>query len=97
MTSKVMIGLASAAIFSVATTMSASAQRITAQIPKRTCEMVTVDTQNWGKQTIQVCEQLGGPLAKPLDYFVVECLPSSSNPAERTAPNSPARAAGEFV
>ena len=61
MTSKVMIGLASAAIFSVATTMSASAQRITAQIPKRTCEMVTVDTQNWGKQTIQVCGRLGGP------------------------------------
>jgi hypothetical protein len=61
MTSKVMIGLASAAIFSVAPTMSASAQRITAQIPKRTCEMVTVDTQNWGKQTIQVCGRLGGP------------------------------------
>ncbi len=63
MIGKMMIGLAAIAIVSVATTMSVSAQqkKITAAIPKQACEMLTVDTQNWGRQTVQLCGPLGGP------------------------------------
>jgi hypothetical protein len=64
MIGKVMIGLAAVAIVSVATTMSASAEqkkKITVAIPKQVCETVTVDTQNWGQQTVQLCGPPGGP------------------------------------
>jgi hypothetical protein len=63
MIGKMIIGLAAVAIVSVATTMSASAEqkKITAAIPKQVCEMVTVDTQNWGHQTVQLCGPPGGP------------------------------------
>ena len=68
MLGKMMTGLAAVAIVSVATTMSASAQQKPAQqkkvsvtIPKEVCEMVTVGTQNWGQQTVQVCGPPGGP------------------------------------
>ena len=68
MLGKMMTGLAAVAIVSVATTMSASAQQKPAQqkkvrvtIPKEVCEMVTVSTQNWGQQTVQVCGPPGGP------------------------------------
>jgi hypothetical protein len=60
--------LAAVAIVSVATTMSASTQqkpaqqkKVTVTIPKEVCEMVTVGTQNWGQQTVQVCGPPGGP------------------------------------
>jgi len=68
MLGKMMTGLAAVAIVSVATTMSASAQqkpaqqkKVTVTIPKEVCEMVTVGTQNWGQQTVQVCGPPGGP------------------------------------
>jgi hypothetical protein len=57
MTGKLVIGLAAVAAVSVATTMTASAQRkgVSARIPNQVCETLNVDTQNWGKQTVQVC------------------------------------------
>jgi hypothetical protein len=64
MIGKIMIGLAALASVSVATTMSAAAEQkknITAGIPKQVCEMVTVGTQNWGQQTVQLCGPPGGP------------------------------------
>jgi hypothetical protein len=64
MIGKMMIGLAAVAIVSGATTLSAAAEQkknITAGIPKQVCEMVTVGTQNWGQQTVQVCGPPGGP------------------------------------
>ena len=63
MLGKMMIGLAAVAIVAAATTMSASAQqkKITATIPKQVCEIVTVGTQKWGRQTVQVCGPTGGP------------------------------------
>jgi len=63
MLGKVMTGLAAVAIVSVATTMSASAQqkKVTVTIPKEVCEIVTVGTQNWGQQTMEVCGPPGGP------------------------------------
>jgi hypothetical protein len=63
MIGKMIVGLAAVAIVSVATTMSASAQqkKITVAIPKQVCEMLTVDTQNWGRQTVQLCGPPGGP------------------------------------
>jgi hypothetical protein len=63
MIGKVIVGLSAVAIVSVATTMSASAQqkRMTVAIPKQVCEMLTVDTQNWGQQTVQLCGPPGGP------------------------------------
>ena len=63
MIGKTIVGLAAVAIISVATTMSASAQqkRMTVVIPKQVCEMLTVDTQNWGQQTVQLCGPPGGP------------------------------------
>ncbi len=64
MIGKMMIGVAAVAIVSVATTMSASAQqkrKITVAIPKQVCETLTVDTQNWGTQTVQLCGPPGGP------------------------------------
>ncbi len=62
MISKMMTGLAVLAIAAAATPMSASAQqkRLKVAIPKQTCEMVTADTQNWGKQKVQVCGPTGG-------------------------------------
>ncbi len=62
MIGKMIVGLAAVAIVTGATTMSASAQqkKITASIPKQLCETLTVDTQNWGRQTVQVCGPLGG-------------------------------------
>ncbi len=63
MIGKMMIGVAAVAIVSVATTMSASAQqkkKITAAIPTQVCETLTVDTQNWGQQTVQLCGPPGG-------------------------------------
>ena len=63
MNGKMIIGLVAVAAVSVATTMSASAQhkKITAAIPKQVCETLSVDTQNWGKQTVQLCGPPGGP------------------------------------
>ena len=63
MLGKVMTGLAAVAIVSVATTMSAYAQqkKVTVTIPKEVCEIVTVGTQNWGQQTMEVCGPPGGP------------------------------------
>jgi hypothetical protein len=63
MIGKMIVGLAAVAIVSVATTMSASAQqkKITVAIPKQVCEMLNVDTQNWGRQTVQLCGPPGGP------------------------------------
>jgi hypothetical protein len=62
MIGKMIVGLAAVAIVSAATTMSASAQqkKITVAIPKQVCEMLTVDTQNWGRQTVQLCGPPGG-------------------------------------
>ena len=63
MIGKMMIGVAAVAIVSVAATMSAYAQqrkRITVAIPKQVCETLTVDTQNWGQQTVQLCGPPGG-------------------------------------
>jgi hypothetical protein len=62
MIGKVIVGLAAVAIVSIATTMGASAQqkKITVAIPKQVCEMLTVDTQNWGQQTVQLCGPPGG-------------------------------------
>ena len=63
MIGKMIIGLAAVAIVSAATTMSASAEqkkKITVAIPKQVCETVSVDTQNWGHQTVQVCGPPGG-------------------------------------
>jgi hypothetical protein len=66
MIGKTIVGLAAVAIISVATTMSASAQqkKITVAIPKQVCEMLNVDTQNWGRQTVQLCGPPGGPRAQ---------------------------------
>jgi hypothetical protein len=63
MTGKMMTGIAAVAIVAVAIPMSASAQqkKLRVAIPKQTCEMVTADTQNWGKQKVQVCGPTGGP------------------------------------
>jgi hypothetical protein len=62
MLGKMMVGLAAVAIVSAGTTMIASAQqkpgqqkKITVTIPKEVCETVTVDTQNWGQQSVQMC------------------------------------------
>ena len=62
MLGKMMIGLAALAIVSAATTMSASAQqkptpqkKVRVTIPKEVCETLSVGTQNWGQQTVQVC------------------------------------------
>jgi hypothetical protein len=63
MIGKTMIGLIPVAIVSVATTMSASAEqkkKLTVSIPKQVCEMVTVNTDNWGQQTVQLCGPPGG-------------------------------------
>jgi hypothetical protein len=70
MIGKMIVGLAAVAIVSVGTTMSASAQqmsasaqqkKITVAIPRQVCEMLNVDTQNWGRQTVQLCGPPGGP------------------------------------
>jgi hypothetical protein len=60
---KLITGFAAAAmIVAVATPMSALAQqkKLRVAIPKQTCEMVTADTQNWGKQKVQICGPTGG-------------------------------------
>jgi len=61
MIGKMMIGLAAAAIVASVTPMSASAQNknLRVTIPKQVCEMVTADTQNWGKQKVQICGPAG--------------------------------------
>jgi hypothetical protein len=68
MLGKMMMGLTAVAIVAGAPTISASAQqksaqpkKITAAIPKQVCETVTVSTENWGQQTVQVCGPPGGP------------------------------------
>jgi uncharacterized protein YcfJ len=68
MLGKIIIGLTAVGVVMVVPTMSASAQqtpaqqkRVTVNIPKQVCEIVTVDTQNWGHQTVQVCGPPGGP------------------------------------
>src|SRR5262249_15259209 len=62
MLGKIMIALTAVAVVTVVPMMSASAQqkstqqkKITVNIPKQVCEMLTVETQNWGPQTVQVC------------------------------------------
>jgi hypothetical protein len=62
MIGKTIVGLAAVAIVSAATTMTASAQqkKITVAIPRQVCEMLNVDTQNWGRQTVQLCGPPGG-------------------------------------
>ena len=49
-------------------TVSASAEqkptqqkKITVSIPKQVCERLTVDTENWGGQTVRLCGPPGGP------------------------------------
>jgi hypothetical protein len=67
MLGKIIIGLTAVGVVMVVPTMSASAQKnpaqqkVTVNIPKQVCEIVTVDTQNWGHQTVQVCGPPGGP------------------------------------
>jgi hypothetical protein len=67
MLGKIIIGLTAVGVVMVLPTMSASAQKkptqqkVTVNIPKQVCEIVTVDTQNWGHQTVQVCGPPGGP------------------------------------
>ena len=68
MLGKMIIGLIAVAIVAVAPTVSASAKektiqekKITVNIPKQVCETLTVDTKNWGEQTVQVCGPPGGP------------------------------------
>ena len=68
MLGKMIIGLIAVAIVTVAPTVDASAKqkptqqkKITANIPKQVCETLTVETQNWGQQTVQVCGPPGGP------------------------------------
>jgi hypothetical protein len=72
MLGKMIIGLIAVAIVAVAPTVSASAKekttqqntqqkKLTANIPKQVCETLTVDTKNWGEQTVQVCGPPGGP------------------------------------
>lgn len=68
---KITIGLATVAIVSAATAMSASAQqkpaqqkKVRATIPKEVCEIVTVGTQKWGRQSVQMCGPPGGPRAE---------------------------------
>ncbi len=68
MIGKMIVGLAAVAIVTGATTMSASAKqkpdqqkKITINIPKQVSETLTVDTQNWGEQTVRVCGPPGGP------------------------------------
>jgi uncharacterized protein YcfJ len=74
---KIIIGLTAVAVVMIVPTMSASAQqtpaqqkKVTVNIPKQVCEIVTVGTQNWGQQTVQVCGPPGGPrgqaIARPL-------------------------------
>jgi hypothetical protein len=61
MIGKMMIGLAAATVVAFVAPMSASAQesKLKVAIPKRVCEMVTADTQNWGKQKVQICGPAG--------------------------------------
>ena len=68
MLGKIIIGLTAVTVVMVVPTMSASAQqtpaqqkKVTVNIPKQVCEIVTVGTQNWGQQTVQVCGPPGGP------------------------------------
>jgi len=68
MLGKMIIGLTAVAIVTVAPTVSASAKqtptqqkKITANIPKQVCETLTVDTENWGEQTVRVCGPPSGP------------------------------------
>jgi len=68
MLGKIIIGLTAVAAVMVIPAMSASAQqtpaqqkKVTVNIPKQVCEIVTVGTQNWGQQTVQVCGPPGGP------------------------------------
>jgi hypothetical protein len=68
MQGKMIIGLIAVAIVAVAPTVSASAKektiqekKITVNIPKQVCETLTVDTENWGEQTVRVCGPPGGP------------------------------------
>jgi hypothetical protein len=68
MLGKITIGLIAVAIVTVAPTVSASAKqkptqqkKITVNIPKQVCETLTVDTENWGEQTVRVCGPPGGP------------------------------------
>jgi hypothetical protein len=68
MLGKIMIPLTAIAVVTFVPTIGASAQQkpiqqktVTANIPKQVCEMLTVDTQNWGQQTVQLCGPPGGP------------------------------------
>jgi hypothetical protein len=62
------IALTAVAVAMVIPTMGASAQqkptqqkKVTVNIPKQVCEMLTVETENWGQQTVRVCGPPGGP------------------------------------
>ena len=61
MIGKMIIGLAAAAVVASVTPMGASAQesKLKVAMPKRICEMVTAETQNWGKQKVQICGPAG--------------------------------------
>jgi uncharacterized protein YcfJ len=68
MLGKIIVGLTAVGVVMVVPTMSASAQqtpaqqkKVTVNIPKQVCEIVTVGTQNWGQQTVQLCGPPGGP------------------------------------
>jgi hypothetical protein len=66
MLGKMIIGLIAVAIVAVAPTVSASGKekttqqntqqkKLTVNIPEQVCETLTVDTKNWGEQTVRVC------------------------------------------
>ena len=72
MLGKMIIGLIAVATVAIAPTVSASSKekttqqntqqkKLTVNIPNQLCETLTVDTKNWGEQTVQVCGPPGGP------------------------------------
>src|SRR6266436_1520003 len=72
MLGKIIIALFAAAVVTVVPTMSSSAQqkstqqkKVTVNIPKQVCEMLTVETQNWGKQPCKCADLLVDLVAEP--------------------------------
>jgi hypothetical protein len=89
MIGKMMIGLAAAAVVASATPMSASAQDrgLKVAIPKRVCEMVTADTQNWGKQKVQICGPAGARGQATMHQKYQGKLQQNPNPQHRLQQN----------
>jgi hypothetical protein len=86
MIGKMMIGLAAAAVVASVTPMSASAQesKLKVAIPKRICEMVTADTQNWGKQKVQICGPAGARGQATKHQKLQSRLQQNPNPHQST-------------